>query len=61
MTPMTSFQSSAVSDADTIDSVVVVADSSAAATFEEAAATGEGSAQPEGLKPMDLQWPVLPI
>ena len=56
LTPVTSFQSSTVSDADTIDSVFV-ADSSAAATFEEAAATGEGSAQPEGLRSAESPLP----
>ena len=56
---MTSLQSSTMSEADTIDDFVV-ADSSAAATgdtFEEAAATEEGSAQPEGLRSAESPLP----
>ena len=58
LTPMTSLQSSTMSEA---DEDFAVLDSSAAATgdtFKEAAATEEGSAQPEGLRSAESPPPL---
>ena len=60
LTPMTSFQSSTMSEADTIDDFVVADSLSAAATgdaCEEAAAAGDGSAQPEAFRSAESPLP----